>query len=72
MRRRPARLRWRRPLALLFGLTAVLALDGSGVLRVGLGCALLHESGHAVLYRLLWRQWPTLEVSPFGICLRLR
>ena len=43
MRRRPAHLRWRRPLALLFGLTAVLALDGSGVLRVGLGCALLHE-----------------------------
>ena len=72
MPRRPGGLRWRRPLAVLLGLTVLLALDGSGILRVGLGCALLHESGHALMYRLLWHYWPELEISPLGICLRLR
>lgn len=72
MRRKRAGLRCRRPLLLLFGLTVLLALDGSGILRVGLGCAVLHESGHALAYRLLWHRWPELEVSPLGICLRLR
>ena len=43
MPRRPGGLRWRRPLTVLLGLTVLLALDGSGILRVGLGCALLHE-----------------------------
>ena len=72
MRRRPPRLRWRGPLLLLLGLAVVLAFDGSGLARVGLGCAILHESGHALAYRLLWHHWPELEISPFGICLRLR
>ena len=72
MPRRPGGLRWRRPLTVLLGLTVLLALDGSGILRVGLGCALLHESGHALMYRLLWHHWPELEISPLGICLRLR
>ena len=71
MQRRP-KITWRRPLAVLFGLTVLLALDGSGLVRVGLGCAILHESGHALAYRALWGHWPELEVSPFGICLRLR
>ena len=71
MQRRP-KITWRRPLAVLFGLTVLLALDGSGLVRVGLGCAVLHESGHALAYRALWGHWPELEVSPFGICLRLR
>ena len=35
MPRRPGGLRWRRPLAVLLGLTVLLALDGSGILRVG-------------------------------------
>ena len=72
MPRRPGGLRWRRPLTVLLGLTVLLALDGSGILRVGLGCALLHESGHALMYRLLWHHWPELKISPLGICLRLR
>ena len=72
MPRRPGGLRWRRPLAVLLGLTVLLALDGSGILRVGLGCAMLHECGHALAYRLLWQRWPEIEVSPFGLCLRLR
>ena len=53
MQRRP-KITWRRPLAVLFGLTVLLALDGSGLVRVGLGCAILHESGHALAYRALW------------------
>ena len=35
-------LRWRAPLLTLLGLTLLLACDGSGILRVGLGCAILH------------------------------
>ena len=71
---RPSRpvLRWRAPLLTLLGLTLLLACDGSGILRVGLGCAILHESGHALAYRALWGHWPELEISPLGICLRLR
>lgn len=57
---------------MLLGLAVVLALDSSGIARVGLGCAVLHEGGHALAYRLLWRRWPELEISPFGICLLLR
>lgn len=72
MRRSRSGLRWRAPLLTLLGLTALLAFDGSGILRIGLGCAILHESGHALMYRLLWGRWPELELSPFGICLRLR
>ncbi len=72
MRRNRAKIRWRAPLLTLLGLTLLLAFDGSGVLRVGLGCAVLHESGHALAYRFLWERWPELELSPFGICLRLR
>ena len=72
MRRSRGGLRWRAPLLTLLGLTLLLAFDGSGILRIGLGCAILHESGHALAYRLLWGCWPELEVSPLGICLRLR
>ena len=72
MRRSRAKIRWRQPLLTLAALTLLLAFDGSGILRVGLGCAVLHECGHALAYRLLWRRWPEIEVSPFGLCLRLR
>ena len=72
MRRSRAKIRWKQPLLTLAALTLLLAFDGSGILRVGLGCALLHESGHALMYRLLWHRWPELEISPLGICLRLR
>lgn len=72
MRRSRTKLRLRAPLLTLLGLTLLLTFDGSGVMRVGLGCAALHESGHVLAYRLLWGRWPELELSPFGICLRLR
>ena len=72
MRRSRAKIRWKQPLFTLAALTLLLAFDGSGILRVGLGCAVLHECGHALAYRLLWQRWPEIEVSPFGLCLRLR
>lgn len=72
MRRSRAKIRWKQPLLTLAALTLLLAFDGSGILRVGLGCAVLHECGHALAYRLLWRRWPEIEASPFGLCLRLR
>ena len=70
--RRKPRVRLRAPLVLLCLLAFALAWDGTGVLRIGLLCALLHESGHAVVYRMQWGCWPDLQLSPFGICLLLR
>ena len=55
MRRSRAKIRWKQPLLTLAALTLLLAFDGSGILRVGLGCAVLHECGHALAYRLLWQ-----------------
>lgn len=69
---RKARIHLRAPLPLLFFLTFALALDGTGIVRIGLLCALLHEGGHLFLYYRLWRRWPDLELSPFGICLLQR
>lgn len=71
MRRRP-RLRLRAPAVTLFLLVGLLALDGTGVLRIGLLCAVLHESAHALVFRKRWHRWPDLALSPFGICLLLR
>lgn len=52
MRRSRAKIRWKQPLLTLAALTLLLAFDGSGILQVGLGCAVLHECGHALAYRL--------------------
>ena len=70
--RRKTRLRLRAPAITLFLLACLLSLDGTGVLRTGLLCAILHESAHALVYRKLWHCWPDLALSPFGICLQLR
>lgn len=72
--RRPykRRIRLHAPLVILFVLAFVLALDGAGIARTGLLCALLHEGGHILMYRRLWHRWPELTVSPFGICLLQR
>ena len=69
---RKARIHLRAPLPLLFFLTFALALDGTGIVRIGLLCALLHEGGHLFLYYCPWHRWPDLELSPFGICLLQR
>lgn len=69
---RKARIYLRAPLPLLFLLAFALSLDGTGIVRISLLCALLHESGHVWMYYLLWRRWPDLELSPSGICLLRR
>ena len=60
--RRKTRLRLRAPAVTLFLLACLLSLDGTGVLRTGLLCAILHESAHALVYRKLWHRWPDLAV----------
>lgn len=70
--RRKARLHLRAPLVGLALLAVALTWDGSGILRIGLFCAVLHETGHLVMYRFLWGCWPDLQLSPFGILLLLR
>lgn len=60
------------PLPALFWLALLLALDGTGLVRLSLLCALLHESGHVVVYLALFHRPPRLKVSPTGICLSLR
>ena len=60
------------PLPALFWLALLLALDGTGLVRLSLLCALLHESGHVAVYLALFRRLPRLKVSPTGICLSMR
>lgn len=71
-RHRDPRIRFRAPTVALFALSFALAFDSSGILRIGLLCALLHEMGHVLVYRIQWHHWPDLQLSPFGICLLLR
>ena len=66
------RLRLRMPCLTLFLLTLALLFDSTGTVRTGLCCAALHECGHIGAYAFLWHRLPLLELSPFGICLRLR
>ena len=60
------------PCLTLFLLTLALLFDSTGTVRTGLCCAALHECGHIAAYAYLWHRLPLLELSPFGICLRLR
>lgn len=57
---------------MLFLLAWCLAWDYTGIIRIGLLCAILHESGHILIYLYLWHHWPDLQFSPFGICLLQR
>lgn len=69
---RKNRVHLKAPLVILFSLAFALTLDGTGIVRIGLLCALLHETGHLLMYRWLWHRWPDLQLSPFGICLLQR
>lgn len=60
------------PLPTLFAAAFLLALDGSGLLRLGLICALLHESGHIAAYRLILHRWPCVVVGLTGLRIPLR
>ena len=60
------------PLPALVWLALLLALDGTGLVRLSLLCALLHESGHVAVHLVLLHRLPRLKVSPTGICLSMR
>ena len=57
-RRRSLRIRVRAPLAVLFILCFALALDGVGLVRISLLCAVLHERRHVLMFRWQWGYWP--------------
>ena len=65
-------LRVRNPILTMFFYALLLLLDGTGLLRMGLLCALLHEMGHVLAFWGMLRRFPVLEVSVFGICLSMR
>lgn len=65
-------LRVRSPYLLLFVYTLLLAFDSTGVFRLGILCALLHECGHIAVFLLLEHRLPALEASLAGLCLSMR
>ena len=66
------RLRVKSPCLLLFFYTLLLAFDSTGVFRLGILCALLHECGHIAVFLLLEHRLPALEASLAGLCLSMR
>ncbi len=58
-----------RPVLLCALLAAGLLFDPMGILRMTLACAMLHESGHILAYRLCAHSWPQLRFSLEGISL---
>lgn len=69
---RERRLNIEHPLLLLFAAAFLLSFDGSGLLRLGLVCALLHEAGHVLAYRALLGRWPCVTVGLTGLRIPLR
>ena len=53
-------------------LALALAVDHTGIVRLGLLCSCLHECGHLLVWVLLTRLPPTLIICPTGFCLSLR
>lgn len=60
------------PVWTLFLLALALAVDHTGIVRLGLLCSCLHECGHLLVWVLLTRLPPTLIICPTGFCLSLR
>ena len=60
------------PVWTLFLLALSLAVDHTGIVRLGLLCSCLHECGHLLVWVLLTRLPPTLIICPTGFCLSLR
>ena len=48
----------------------LLARDATGLLRMGLWAALLHESGHIAAWVLLVHRLPQIRVGLGGLCLQ--
>lgn len=65
-------LMFRDPLLFCGALYLLLWFDASGFLRIGLCAAILHEIGHIFVYLLLFRQFPVIEVTMTGFCMRTR
>ncbi len=59
------------PVWTLFLLALALAMDHTGVVRLGLLCACLHECGHLLVWFLLTHLPPKLRIGPTGFCLSL-
>lgn len=60
-------LRARQPVFVLAGLWWVLYTDHTGLVRIGLLAALLHETGHVLAWMALTRSLPVLRLSTGGI-----
>ena len=65
-------LQFRDPVLLCGVLYLLLYFDASGFLRLGLLAAFLHECGHIVVYLLLFRRFPVIEVTLTGFCMQVR
>ena len=63
---------FRDPLLLCGTLYVLLYFDASGFLRLGLLAAFLHEWGHIGAYLALFGQFPVIEVTLTGFCMRTR
>ena len=63
---------FRDPLLLCGALYVLLYFDASGFLRLGLLAAFLHEWGHIGAYLALFGQFPVIEVTLTGFCMRTR
>ena len=50
----------------------LLYFDSSQFLRIGLLAACLHECGHILVFRLLFRRLPVIEVTMTGFCMQTR
>lgn len=59
-------------LPMLFAAALLLAWDGTGILRISLLCAVLHESGHLAAWFALVQRWPRVTLSLWGIQLSMR
>lgn len=65
-------LEFRDPLPACMVLYLLLYFDSSHFLRIGLLAACLHECGHILVYCLLFRRVPVIEVNMTGFCMKTR
>ena len=69
-RMRAGKLVFRDPVLLCGVVYLLLYFDASGFLRLGLLAAVLHESGHVLVYWIQQRHLPVIEVTMTGFCMR--
>ncbi len=63
---------FRQPILLCGALYILLRFDASGFLRISLLAACLHECGHILVFVLLKKRLPVIEVSMTGFCMQTR